>query len=214
MPNLDRFAPSINPAGPAPTMQTWVCDGTSGMLLRRVMRSTQFAPMTPSVVSTLPSWLRVFSELVSSIPGAMVAHHARGLGSGGGRVNRRQESVPQGRPAIPGPGDRDARRDITTVDPANESSPRPRAELQMVVQALVSLVQLESRDRLDASGQAPRRDGSSSQNAQNGTIASAQVREDQAARLRMVYDDRRGIWHLDRWETGSQGRPRSMGRQS
>lgn len=80
MPNLDRFAPSINPAGPAPTMQTWVCDGTSGMLLRRVMRSTQFAPMTPSVVSTLPSWLRVLSELVSSIPGAMVVHHARGLG--------------------------------------------------------------------------------------------------------------------------------------
>jgi hypothetical protein len=78
IPNLDRFAPSISPAGPAPTMQTWVCDGTSGMLLRSVMRSTQFAPMTPSVVSTLPSWLRVFSELVSRTPGAMVAKKARG----------------------------------------------------------------------------------------------------------------------------------------
>lgn len=44
------------------------------MLLKRVMRSTQLAPMTPSVVSTLPSWLCVFSEVVSRIPGAIVAH--------------------------------------------------------------------------------------------------------------------------------------------
>lgn len=74
IPKRARLAPSINPAGPAPTTQTWVCEGASGMLRRRVMRSTQLAPITPSVVSMLPSWLCVFSEFVSRMPGAIVTH--------------------------------------------------------------------------------------------------------------------------------------------
>ena len=41
------------------------------------MRSRQLGPMTPSVVSMLPSWLWVFSELVSSMPGDILVDCAR-----------------------------------------------------------------------------------------------------------------------------------------
>lgn len=95
------------------------------------MRSTQFAPMTPSVVSTLPSWLRVLSELVSRIPGAMFAGHARGwkeAGFLGGfyRGGFAEEEVlvdvkslfRRGDPRFR-PGRQRRKGDITTLDPTN-----------------------------------------------------------------------------------------------
>lgn len=74
MPKRPRLHPSIRPAGPAPTTQTWHSIGASGMLRRRVRRSTH------SVDSIGPS-LSWSDTGLSTAAGDMLT---RTLGAGGG----------------------------------------------------------------------------------------------------------------------------------